>query len=153
METEVLHLEDRLDVEEINRAIESVLIAESRAPYGNREKGYRDLRVYQEALKFVADCYRHTQSFPKQEQFGLTNQLRRAAVSVLVNIAEGWGRNGKAEFARFIDIAIGSLCEVEYLFEVSAVLGYVPDEDRHNVGERSRIVGAMLHKLRTHLRK
>lgn len=141
-----------LDVDEINRLLEPIAVAENRSKYGEPQKGYRDLRVYKEALQYVASCYTITQSFPKVEQFGLTSQLRRAAISVTSNFAEGWGRNGGAEFARFTDISIGSLCEVESLFDVSGVLSYINHQDQFNMQERARIVGAMLHKLRQALR-
>ena len=140
-------------VDDLNSVADATAVAESRASYGKPGKGYRDLRVYQESLKFVTSCYQVTQKFPKQEQFGLTSQWRRAAVSVLVNIAEGWGRDGEVEFARYIDISIGSLCEVESLIEISALLRLVTAEERHELAEKSRIVGSMLHKLRIHLRR
>ena len=75
--------------------------------------GYRDLIAWQKAMALAERIYRVTEMFPKQEQFGLTSQLRRAGVSVVSNIAEGYGRDGKAEFARFLRIAFGSLREVE----------------------------------------
>lgn len=145
-------VEEAFSVDEINHLVEANQVAENRAPYGSKGKGYRDLRVYQESLAFVADIYRMTQEFPKSEQFGMTSQIRRAAVSILINIAEGWGRHGKNEFARFIDISSGSLCEVESLVEVATVLGYIAEEQRFNSAERTRVIGAMLHKLRVHLR-
>ena len=141
-----------LDVDELNRLLEPLAVAEKRGSYGQPRKGYRDLRVYQEALQYVASCYQITQGFPKIEQFGLTSQLRRAAISVTCNVAEGWGRHGEAEFARFADISIGSLCETESLFDVCGVLDYVSQEDQFNMQERARIVGSMLHKLRSSLR-
>ena len=94
------------DVDELND-----LVSEARSGYnvpdGSDGRGFRGLRAWQSAMDVVADVYRVSRAFPKDEQFGLTSQLRRCAVSVPSNIAEGWGRNGPIEFARFIDIAIG----------------------------------------------
>src|SRR5438046_2580093 len=103
----------------LNKIADRPIVAENRALYGDGQNGFRDLRVWQAGMDLVEACYRASQSFPTSEQFGLTNQLRRAAVSITSNIAEGWGRNTKPEFSRFIDISIGSLCEVESLVEVS----------------------------------
>ena len=75
--------------------------------------GYRNLIAWQKAMTLAEDIYRVTESFPKHEQFGLTSQLRRAGVSVASNIAEGYGRIGDLEFARFLRIALGSTREVE----------------------------------------
>ena len=77
-------------------------------------RDFRELKVWQKAHRFVLDLYRHTQGFPAEERFGLTVQLRRAAVSVASNIAEGCGREGERDFARFLSIAGGSASEVEY---------------------------------------
>jgi four helix bundle protein len=118
-------------------------VAENRAPYGDGIKGFRDLRVWQSGMDLVEKCYRTSQAFPASEQFGLTNQLRRAAVSITSNIAEGWGRNTHPEFARFVDISIGSLCEVESLVEVSKRLEYVSAEALGEILENANKVGAM----------
>lgn len=69
--------------------------------------------------------YQLTSNFPKNEVFGITSQLRRAALSVALNVVEGYGRRSKAELSRFIDIARGSLAETEYLIEFSERLGYI----------------------------
>ena len=76
-------------------------------------KSYRELMVWQKAIELVEAVYTATGSFPPQEVYGLTSQLRRAAVSVPSNIAEGQGRRSTAEFAHHLSIAYGSLCEIE----------------------------------------
>ena len=76
-------------------------------------KSYQDLTVWQRAMDLVEGVYRVTKDWPKDEQYGLTNQVRRAVVSVPANIAEGQGRTSDREFARFLAIAHGSLYEVE----------------------------------------
>ena len=73
--------------------------------------GFEKLDVWQKSLEFADEIYKTTASFPTDERFGLTNQLRRAAVSISSNIAEGSGRNSNAEFSRFISIAYGSVME------------------------------------------
>lgn len=88
-------------------------------------KGHRDLLVWQESMALVTLIYQCTASFPKEEVFGLTSQMRRAAVSIPSNIAEGAARNGKREFIQFLGIARGSLSELETQILISRDLGYL----------------------------
>lgn len=76
-------------------------------------QSYRDLRVWQEAVKLAEICYRLTKNFPKEELYGMTSQIRRASVSIAANIAEGYGRKHKGEYIQFLYIAQGSLKELE----------------------------------------
>lgn len=87
---------------------------------------YKELYVWRCSHKLVLDLYRATQTFPPAERFGLTSQLRRAALSVPTNIAEGSKRATPREYAYFLNIAEGSLSETEYLVLVSRDLGYIP---------------------------
>jgi four helix bundle protein len=87
-------------------------------------KDYRKIRAWQESHELVLNVYQLTEKFPSKEIYGLTSQLRRAAVSIPTNIAEGYGRTTDAEIARFIDISLGSVNEVEYLLFLSAELKY-----------------------------
>jgi len=98
----------------------------------NGVKSYRDLVVWQKAVSFVIGIYKTTKSFPKEEKYGITNQIRRAAVSVPSNIAEGFGRNSKKDFIRFLYISIGSLFEVQTQLDISNKLGFI-NENVHNV--------------------
>jgi four helix bundle protein len=75
-------------------------------------QSYRDLQVWQRAMQLTVSVYRLTQGFPREEMHGLTSQLRRAAVSIPSNIAEGQGRNSTGEFRNFLGIARGSNCEL-----------------------------------------
>ena len=86
------------------------------------------LLAWQEAMKFAEMVYQYTKPFPRDELFGLTSQLRRAAVSVPSNIAEGAARNSFKELARFLGIASGSVAELETQFELAARLGYIERE-------------------------
>jgi four helix bundle protein len=75
---------------------------------------FRKLKVWQEAHRVTLDAYAASQAFPSRELYGVTSQLRRAVVSIAANIAEGCGRGGDRDFARFLQIAMGSACEAEY---------------------------------------
>ena len=86
---------------------------------------FRNLRVWQRAHNLTLELYAETRTFPKEERYRLTSQLRRAAVSVPANIAEGCGRNGDAELARFLTIAKGSASELDYLLLLAHDLGYL----------------------------
>ena len=88
-------------------------------------KSYRDLEVWQRSMQLAKRIYQVTQSFPNDERFGLTNQLRRASVSVPSNLAGGHARFGAGEFSRFISIAMGSVAEIETQILLSTELGYV----------------------------
>ncbi|WP_413533362.1 four helix bundle protein [Empedobacter brevis] len=90
-------------------------------------RSHKDLLVYQKSLDLVTSIYSITNHFPKEEQFGLTSQLRRASVSIPSNIAEGAGRKSKKEFIQFLYIALGSLNEVETQIEISKRLDYIQE--------------------------
>jgi four helix bundle protein len=90
---------------------------------------FQDLKVWQRSHTLVLEVCRWTTPFPKTEQFGLTSQLRRAAASVATNLAEGSKRRTRLEFARFLNIAKGSLAEVEYLVILSRDLRFLPQAD------------------------
>jgi len=88
------------------------------------QRGHKDLRVWQSAMLLVEDVYRLTSTFPREEQFGLTSQMRRAAVSVPSNIAEGSARSGTKELLYFLDVATGSLAELDTQLELALRLKY-----------------------------
>ena len=87
-------------------------------------KDFRDLRVWEKAHQLALDSYKATNGFPKTEMFGMTSQIRRAAVSIAANIAEGCGKRGNGEFQRFLNIATGSASELEYHFLLVAMLRF-----------------------------
>jgi four helix bundle protein len=89
---------------------------------------FRELVVWQKAHQLTLDLYRLTRTFPREEQYGVTSQVRRAAASICANIAEGCGRGTARDFARFIQIALGSASELEYHLVLAADLGLIsPD--------------------------
>jgi four helix bundle protein len=116
-----------------------------------KAKGFRDLPVWQKAADLVVSVYSTTRDLPRSEQFGLTSQIRRAAVSVPANIAEGWGRGGRRELHRFCTISRGSVYELDCLLELTERLGMLPKSafrDAQSIGDE---VGRMLSGLRTAL--
>ena len=88
-------------------------------------KSYRDLLVWQKSMGLVADVYRLTRSFPREEQYGLTAQIRRSAVSIPSNIAEGHGRHGTKDYLRFLGMANGSLFELQTQLEIARTLEFL----------------------------
>ncbi|OGA41446.1 MAG: hypothetical protein A3G24_06235 [Betaproteobacteria bacterium RIFCSPLOWO2_12_FULL_62_13] len=111
---------------------------------------HRDLVAWQEAMKLVETVYRQTASFPKQETFGLTAQMRRAAISVPSNIAEGAARNSPREFYQFSGIAAGSLAELETQVELAIRLNYLPGnaEALSQVRRVGRLVNALRNSFK-----
>jgi len=92
-------------------------------------KGFFDIKAWQKADDLAVDVYEKTKSFPRHQLYSLTNQMQRAAVSVAANIAEGSGRQTLADYRRFLYIAKGSLCELEYYIHLAKRLGYLSDAD------------------------
>src|SRR3974390_2610222 len=97
---------------------------------------YTDLVVWQKAVELVTEIYKATSNFPREELFGLTSQIRRSAVSVPSNIAEGQGRATKGEFVQFLGHARGSLFELETQVLIAAELKYLSDEHQRRLGEQ-----------------
>jgi four helix bundle protein len=141
--------------EEINRIADPNYVHENRAPYDSgkpNRRGYRQLRVWQVGMQVVAEAYKLSVDFPPSELYGLTSQLRRAANSVPLNIAEGWGRNTKAELARGADIARGSLTEADSAIEIAVMLEFLTPEQPDTLMKLADQLGAMLYRLSTALR-
>lgn len=115
-------------------------------------KDFRDLQVWQKAHEGALPVYRVTKSFPKEETYSLTSQLRRSAVCVPSNIAEGCGRNGDAELARFLQIAIGSASEAEYQILLARDLDCFPRHEADQLillfQEIKRMISGLLRRLR-----
>jgi four helix bundle protein len=114
-------------------------------------KNYQDLIVWQKAMDVVVEVYRLTKKFPQGEFYGLTNQIRRAAISIPSNIAEGHTRNSRAEYLNFLSIAQGSRAEVETQMIISVRLGYLTSEETlptlSLLNEINRIIGTIRQKL------
>jgi four helix bundle protein len=110
-------------------------------------KSFLDLIVWQRAVDMTVSVYELTDSFPRKEIYGLTSQLRRAAVSVASNIAEGAGRGSKKEFRQFLNVARGSNCEVQTQLMIASRLNLTAHQDLEMAESLSHEVGRMLNGL------
>lgn len=108
------------------------------------EKGYKKLLVWQQANELAKHIYLASKKFPHTELYGITSQLRRAAISIPTNIVEGAGRQNKNEFKQFANIALGSLAETEYLLELSCSLGFLTEVEFKELESLRKSVGALL---------
>ncbi len=105
---------------------------------------YKDLKVWRKADEFAYAVYMVTKKFPRHEVYGITSQIRRAALSVPTNIVEGYARKGDKELARFVNIAIGSIAETEYLLAFSSKLGYLTEKEYNRIDALCTEVGKLL---------
>jgi four helix bundle protein len=114
-------------------------------------KNYKDLKVWQRSYQLCFDIYRITKGFPKEEKYGMTSQIRRAALSVPSNIAEGYGRKTTPDYIRSLYIAYGSNCELETQLLLSGDLDYVKVEEfnklQADIGEVERMLKALITSL------
>jgi four helix bundle protein len=110
-------------------------------------RDFRELKVWQKAHQVALDVYRHSKAFPADERFGLTAHLRKSATSVPSNIAEGCGRGGEKELARFLSIAAGSASELEYQLLLAHDLEYLPHEAHAQLTEQVAEVRRMLYRF------
>ena len=114
-------------------------------------RNYRDLIIWQKSMKLVTEIYGYTKTFPQEEMYGLTSQLRRSTVSIPANIAEGHGRNTTKDYIRFLYIANGSLFEVQTLLDIAQRLHYLSKEQFLKLFEMSReierMMGSLIRKL------
>ena len=113
---------------------------------------FEDLRIWTESVKFASEIYLLTGRFPKSEQFGLTSQLNRAAVSVSLNIAEGAGRFSDADLSRFIHISIGSVNEVVTILHIARDQSYINKDEFCKYYTRCENLSKMLHAFRRYLK-
>lgn len=116
-------------------------------------KQFRDLLVWQKSMTLAREIYRITRKFPKDEMFGLTSQMRRAAVSISSNIAEGQGQLTDKSFSLFLTRARGSLYELETQSELAESLGMMEKTDLEQVLSSCGEIGRMLHGLLNSMRK
>lgn len=110
-----------------------------------------ELKVWQKSYALCLEIYKLTEHFPKEERFGLVSQIRRAAVSIPSNIAEGYGRKTTADYVRMLYIANGSLCELETQILLSSDLHFIPDENidkiKSAIAEVERMLKALIRSL------
>jgi four helix bundle protein len=110
-------------------------------------KNYGDLRVWQESYGLCLDVYRQTRALPADEKYGLTSQLRRAAVSIPSNIAEGYGRRTSGEYLQSLHVAYGSVCELQTQLRLATDLGYLTPDNSNVLLSRTGSVERMLKAL------
>ncbi|MBE9595056.1 MAG: four helix bundle protein [Proteobacteria bacterium] len=110
-------------------------------------KTYRDLQVWQKSMTLVTETYKISKGFPKDEVYGLTSQMRRCAISIPSNMAEGYGRNSTKEYLYFLRIATGSLYELQTQMEISMNLYYLNRDEFDKLYELSREIERMLSSL------
>ena len=110
-----------------------------------KTRSFKDLIVWQKSYKLVLEIYKMTKGFPKTEIYGLSQQMRKASVSISSNIAEGYGRKHKAEYKQFLSIAYGSLLELETQYSLAVDLKYVGKCEF--IENLLKEVGAMLYRM------
>ena len=114
-------------------------------------KNYKELNVWQKAYAFCLQIYRLSKHFPNEEKYGLTAQIRRSALSIPSNIAEGYGRKTTVDYIRFLYIAYGSLCELETQIMLSGDLTYLEQKDlenlKRNLSDVERMLNALIRSL------
>ena len=112
---------------------------------------FRELNVWKKSMSIVTEIYKLTRHFPKEEQYGLTNQIRRCAVSIPSNIAEGAGRNGNKEFAHFLSIALGSSFELETQLIIGKRLDFMESQNFETIESELIEIQKMIRGLQKSL--
>ncbi len=113
-----------------------------------RKHNFRNLKIYQRAVAFAVEIYKLTRTFPKDELYGLTSQIRRAVTSIALNIAEGSGSSSEKEFKRFLDISLRSDYEVMTCLEISLQIGYCDSDEHSRLLAEADEIAAMIHGLK-----
>lgn len=115
-------------------------------------KSYKELKVWQKGIEIVLLTYKITKSFPQEELFGLSSQMRRCAVSVPSNIAEGWGRDSNKSFVQQLKIARALLLELETQVHIATLLNYIENKQENEFGklieEESKMLNALVNKIK-----
>jgi four helix bundle protein len=110
-------------------------------------KTHKDLEVWKKSLAFVTAVYKNTHSFPAEERYGLTSQVKRSAVSIPSNIAEGAARNSKKEWIEFLYIALGSASELETQLLIALNLGFITSEENNTLQSELETISKMIYGL------
>ena len=113
---------------------------------------FKDLEIWKQSRVFCSDIYRITSKFPDEEKFGITNELRRASISIPSNIAEGSSRSSNKEFCRFLEFGIGSAYEVQTQLLISADIGFLNNDDMDNTIEKITSIIKMMVKFKSTLK-
>jgi len=110
-------------------------------------RSYKDLNVWKAAMELVCEVYEVTRNFPDTERYGLTSQMRRCAISVPSNIAEGWSRNSARSFISYLNIASGSMSELLTQLEIANRINYISEEKMHAYEVKGIQISKMLYML------
>ena len=111
-----------------------------------KREGYRKLEVYEKSYRSAVEIYRMTADFPKEERYGVTDQMRRASVSIALNVAEGYARReSQEELKRFLRMAVGSAAEIQVLIDFAREFGYIREERYKEAKEAYETIGKMLN--------
>jgi four helix bundle protein len=120
-------------------------------------KNFKDLKVWQKAYQLCLEIYRITRKFPKEEIYGITSQMRRSAISIPSNIAEGYGRRTKGEYIQSLYIAYGSNCELETQVLLSGDLGFIEKSEflriQNEIGDIERMLKGLIKSLNSKILK
>jgi four helix bundle protein len=130
-----------------NQASKNAEAASPNDPEKKAIQNFRDLKIWQLGKEIVVEAYKLTRSFPSEELYGLTTQMRRAAISIPCNISEGHSRRATKDYQRFLNIAAGSCAELETQVEISLELGYLKTASCEDVMEKINYERCMLRKL------
>ena len=123
-----------------------------RASYSNEKKGekmiksFKELEIYKRSKELLKRVYQITEKYPEREKYNIISQLRRSILSIPLNIAEGYGRQSKEEFKRFLKISLGSSNEVEALLEISKELKYITTREYEELSKENEEIGKMVYK-------
>ena len=109
-------------------------------------KSFKELEIYIKSKEIVKRVYQITEKYPEREKYNIISQLRRSVLSIPLNIAEGYGRQSKEEFKRFLRISLGSSNEVEAIIEISKELNYITEKEYEEISKRNEEIGKMIYK-------
>ena len=110
-------------------------------------KSFKDLEIYRRSKELVKETYRITDKYPEREKYNVVSQLRRSMLSIPLNIAEGYGRQSKDDFKRFLKISLGSSNETEALLEISKELNYISEEEYKILSKENEEIGKMIYSM------
>jgi len=107
---------------------------------------FKEMQIYARSKELLKQVYQVTEKYPEREKYNVISQLRRSILSIPLNIAEGYGRQSKEEFKRFLKISLGSSNEVEALLEISKELSYITQEEYKTLSKENEEIGKMIYK-------
>ena len=109
-------------------------------------KSFKELEIYIRSKEMVKRVYQITEKYPEREKYNVISQLRRSILSIPLNIAEGYGRQSKEEFKRFLRISLGSSNEVEAILEISKELNYIKEKEYEEISKENEEIGKMIYR-------